>query len=180
MAGLIAARRPAAGFTMVEILVVLGVVALLMAIIFPVVFKMREKAKTTACLAHLRTLGVGLNGYLGDHNLTMPTLAPGRVEGGPPVDTIDTVLATYVDSDSVFRCPADLDVWRATGTSYFWNPALNGQSAAALNFLDLTEAPTRIPVLSDKEGWHDSGGPRVNILYADGRATTGLQLTAGR
>lgn len=163
-----------------EILVVLAIVAALLAILFPVVFKMQEKAKTTACLANLRSLGVALNGYLGDHNLTMPTLAPGRADDGPPVDTIDTVLASYADNDSAFRCPADPEIWRESGTSYFWNPALNGQSATALNFLGLTEAATRIPVLSDKEGWHDSGGPRVNILYADGHATTGLQLTTGQ
>ncbi len=180
MAGLSASPRSRAGFTLVEILVVLGIVVTLLAILFPVVFKMKEKAKTTACLANLRSLGISLNGYLGDHNLTMPTLAPGQVDGGPPVETIDTVLAPYAENAASFRCPADPQVWRETGTSYFWNPALNGQSATALNFLDLTEAATRIPVLSDKEGWHDSGGPRVNILYADGHATTGLQLSTGR
>lgn len=159
---------------------VLGIVVALLAIGFPVVFKMKEKAKTTACLANLRSLGIALNGYLGDHNLTMPTLAPGRAVDGPPVATIDTLLASYADNDSAFRCPADPAVWRDSGTSYFWNPALNGQSATALNFLDLTESATRIPVLSDKEGWHDGGGPRVNILYADGHATTGLRLSADR
>ncbi len=180
MAGLSARPRTRAGFSLVEILVVLAIVVALLAILFPVAFKMKEKAKTTACLANLRSLGIALNGYLGDHNLTMPTLAPGRVEGGPPVDTIDNLLASYAENSSAFRCPADAEVWRASGTSYFWNPALNGQSATALNFLDLTEAATRIPVLSDKEGWHDGGGPRVNILYADGRATTGLQLSTGQ
>lgn len=164
---------------MVELLVVLAVMAILAALIFSVVGKSMEKGRTAACLSNLRQLGVALNLYLGEHNLTMPTLAVGRPGAGGSVETIDTVLAGYVEGTGVFRCPSDPGIWRETGTSYFWNPTLNGQSATALDFLGITDSATRIPVLADKEGWHQGGGPEVNILYADGHVTNGLNLSAG-
>ncbi len=153
--------------------------ALLAALIVPSVAKIREKGRTAACLSNLRQLGVALNGYLGDHDLTMPTLLVGRPDEGVDAETIDTVLVDYAGSETVFRCPSDPGIWRETGTSYFWNPALNGQRSMALTFLNLTESGSRIPVLSDKEGWHQGGGPEVNILYADGHVTNGLNLSAG-
>ncbi len=171
--------RRRGGFSLVELLVVLAVMGILLALIVPVVGKVREKGRTAACLAKLRQLGVALNVYLGEHNLTMPTLAAGRPEEGVDGDTIDTALADYTESSAAFRCPSDERIWRETGSSYFWNPALNGQRATALDFLGLTDSAIRIPVLADKEGWHEGGGPEVNILYADGHVTNGLNLSAG-
>jgi prepilin-type N-terminal cleavage/methylation domain-containing protein/prepilin-type processing-associated H-X9-DG protein len=168
------------GFTLVELLVVIAIVALLAVLLFPAVNGLRERAQATKCLSNLRQLGVVLTTYLGDHDQTMPILAAGRKSESDDEQTIDVVLASYAGGDTAFRCPSDPGEWRKSGTSYFWNSALNGQRATALNFLGLTDAPTRIPVLSDKEGWHAGGkGPKVNILYADGHAGKGLNLTTG-
>ncbi len=163
---------------MVELLVVLAVVAMLAALIVPVVAKSMERGRTAACLGNLRQLGVALNVYLGEHNLTMPTLAVGRPGNGGRQETINTVLADYTDKAQIFQCPSDPGIWEETGTSYFWNPTLNGQRATALDFLGITDSAIRIPVLADKEGWHRGGGPEVNILYADGHVTNGLNLSA--
>jgi prepilin-type N-terminal cleavage/methylation domain-containing protein/prepilin-type processing-associated H-X9-DG protein len=168
------------GFTLVELLVVITVIALLVAIAVPVVSRLRGNGQSTKCLSNLRQLGVALNAYLADHDGTMPTLAAGRASSEQDAQTIDTVLLDYAGDRAVFRCPSDPAEWKRSGTSYYWDPALNGQRAAALNFLDLTQATTGIPVLSDKEGWHSSGGgPKVNILYADGHAGRGLELNVG-
>lgn len=169
------ARVPA--FTLIELLVVVGIIAVLLAIATPVVIGMRGRGEAAKCLGNLRQLGVALNGYLADHDQRMPSVAMGREAGDDDTGTIVEALAPYAGGAEAFRCPADKRLWRATGTSYFWNPALNGQRANALRFFDLTDAPSRIPVLSDKEGWHYGGGPKVNILYADGHATRGLNLS---
>ncbi|MGC1480575.1 MAG: prepilin-type N-terminal cleavage/methylation domain-containing protein [Chthoniobacterales bacterium] len=168
------------GVTLIELLVAVAIVAILAAIAVPGFSAMRARAESAECLSNLRQLGIALNGYLGENDLVMPTVAAARVSDGPAVATIDSVLLDYAGGEEVFRCPADPGVWRETGTSYFWNPTLSGQRATALSFLNLTEALTRIPVLSDKEGWHRGGGSKVNVLYADGHATSGLRLEVGK
>jgi prepilin-type processing-associated H-X9-DG protein len=119
-----------------------------------------------------------LNAYLSDHDMRMPSLAAARSSKSEEVPVIDTLLAEYVSDKRVFRCPADRTLAEQTGTSYFYNSALSGQAVAALNFLGVSDAPTRIPVLVDKEGWHKHSENRVNHLFADGHAGSEFRLFA--
>src|SRR2546423_716947 len=58
---------PLTAFTLVELLVVLGIITILIAIIIPVVGSVREQGRTTACLANLRQIGHGINMYGADN-----------------------------------------------------------------------------------------------------------------
>jgi prepilin-type N-terminal cleavage/methylation domain-containing protein/prepilin-type processing-associated H-X9-DG protein len=64
VAGHSVARR---GFTLVELLVVVGIIAVLISLLLPALNKAREASKTTVCVAHLQQIGVAMAMYVNDY-----------------------------------------------------------------------------------------------------------------
>ncbi len=164
------ARR--SGFTLIEILVVMAIIAVIAALSSAVWQRSQRVAKAAACMQNLRQIGAGLAQYLGDHDGAFPTLVLARDSKEQQVPTLDTELAAYVKEAHVFTCPDDQkNLGQITGTSYLWNPKLNGQKLAALTVQFVPESPlenpSRIMVIGDKEGWHPFLKNKLNVLYAD-------------
>src|SRR4051812_30809399 len=65
-------RRPRGGVTLVEMLVVLGIILVLMGILLPGVTAAKRQARRTACEARLRVIGQALQMYLGENDDTLP------------------------------------------------------------------------------------------------------------
>jgi prepilin-type processing-associated H-X9-DG protein len=80
---LAAARRRQFGgsqaFTLTELLVVIGVTAMLTAVLLSVSFTTTAGAFRAQCVSNLRQIGVGWNMYSSDHNAMMPCNWPGMV-----------------------------------------------------------------------------------------------------
>ena len=60
-------------FSLVELLVVLGILALFTGIVLPAVGTAREAAKRAQCLANLRQLAAAAHGYAADHDGAYPS-----------------------------------------------------------------------------------------------------------
>jgi prepilin-type N-terminal cleavage/methylation domain-containing protein len=56
-------RRGYSGFTLIELLVVIALIAILMALLVPVLGKVREAARRVVCLGHLRQIQVAWQTY---------------------------------------------------------------------------------------------------------------------
>lgn len=164
-----------AGFTLLELLVVIVIIAILAGLLVPAFRYAQQMSRAAACASNLRQIDVALNLYLAEHNAVMPpTMQASRASTSVNVPVIDDTLNQYAPDPRVFICPADnLGVGSSTGTSYYWNSALDGQSVASLHFLTIYTL-SNIPLLSDKQGFHPYVQNKVNMLYADGHATQDL------
>jgi prepilin-type N-terminal cleavage/methylation domain-containing protein/prepilin-type processing-associated H-X9-DG protein len=67
--------HPRSGFTLVELLAVIGIIGILAAILIPVVSSVRASAKSSQCQSNLRQLGIAMRLYAQDHKRKFPVFA---------------------------------------------------------------------------------------------------------
>ena len=113
-------RPRAAGFTLIDVLVSLAVVAVIIAITLPSIGLVRESARRVVCGSGMRQLGLGVTMYADDNRGFIPSSAfvTGNVEDG---DSLDTVVVRFDRSrlgGTVSGRPQEVAVWDGLGLAF--------------------------------------------------------------
>ena len=123
-----ARRSPRTGFTLVEMIIVVGIIAALLGLAFPAIRTFRMEAQNVACLSNLRQIGTILQSYM-NQNRDIPPMTdfiPTATDNGPR-GGLPWALRGYLATDNkCWCCPSDNDETGSlsTGTSYYYVPGL--------------------------------------------------------
>jgi hypothetical protein len=113
--------NPRGGFTVAELLVFSGVLAIVAVLLLPALKDAHETANRAACASNLRQIGLGMLAYSDDYSGNFPTCYSASLPGGSNCNACDglspargsmqfyqlLVKLGYVGSPNVFVCPSD-------------------------------------------------------------------------
>jgi len=168
-------------FTLIEILVVIGIIAILAGLLLAAMSKARASAGRARCAAQLHDIGQMLQMYFGENHNTlpklnmMPSLQP-PLNGYPSL--VQLLTPYHRGATGVFQCPADRitqpvqegpagfeTYFAREQSSYYWNEEV---SIYGSRMTDLKNG-NGVRLMQEYEPFHGRAGSNgsMNRLYAD-------------
>ena len=172
------------GFTLVELLVVIAVIALLAAIVLPVFAAACARARETACLSNMRQEGLAFSMYVQDYDGLYPygvdpadrdtsriwNAFPAFKAEIPTLPWVHVLLQPYVKSREIFHCPSDQGIviedftglelnclptcYQKYATSYLYRTEVAVRRMSEASF----QTPAQVNLYMDGSGiWHGAG-----------------------
>lgn len=159
-------RRIPRGFTLIEVLVVVAIIALLVAILIPSLSRARELARRTVCASRLHNLGFAIHGYSSANNgkiiqcavsnyraprapnvpatgpVIQTALTPRFANSTKPYEHVDWLLAAqkYTVVREIWECPNRLEQFTYEGTPTIAEQGYDAASLRAKGY-KVTETP---------------------------------------
>jgi prepilin-type N-terminal cleavage/methylation domain-containing protein/prepilin-type processing-associated H-X9-DG protein len=161
-------RRPGArrGFTLVELLVVIGIIALLIAILLPSLSKAREAGNRVKCASNIRQLIAGAFLHANDHP-RRPLLFPNATGDN---DSLCHIIPKYIASPQVAICPSTSNAVRP---KVFYPNSMQEYGDLVLNDLhQVAKGPGQSSGHSyEVFAWYDG-----HVLFPDGHSFDGTMV----
>ena len=191
------------GFTLVELLTVIAIIAILASLLFPVFARAKAAAKKTQCISNLRQIGDSISLYMSDYDGIFPhaldasdkydsqiwSQFPDYQAQIPTMPFLQDVLQPYLKSKELFHCPSDTGT--TTLDSHFPDSFVSSPSMfqtygssyffrTEISFRAFSDSSFQLPsdtnVLFDAAGhWHGDG----RGLRADDDTDTVVDLLRG-
>ena len=155
------------GFTLIELMLVISIIAILAGMLLPVIVKAREQSRRVSCMSNLRQIGVACHIYASDWAERLP-----NPPGATTLTVADMLVSNgYMESGSIFRCPSSSDKmllqppFATTNVSYFYVPAMTE-----------SEANQDSPMWADQwtaganrwQTWDNHGADGGNVVFVYG------------
>ncbi len=177
----------AAGFTLMELLVVISIIAILVGILLPVLSAARARASKVACMANLRQVGIGIQSYVAanrDHYPRARYMPPPFLSADPD-PPLNTLLDFHLLDGSqgrareVYKCPSDSQAFALSGMSYMYQTGQGGDTLPEFFLVKYFNWPaSKIVISRDFDGGTfdiETGQLTINafhisrnLLFADG------------
>lgn len=178
-------------FTLIELLVVIAIIAILAALLFPVLSGARERAKRTGCVNNLRQISTAVLMYAHDNSDTLPRLANPNSYQGATCYFYRELIKGYLGmsgpprpGDELFICPSEkpgplgenlpsVD-YGLDYSDYYFNTWLVGKKFTPVKQPGLTALVTEFPAVVGYS-WHQ---PQFSYVLVNNQPNTYPSLHA--
>lgn len=162
-------------FSLIELLVVIGIIGILASLLMPAFSRAKGKAYDVKCISNLRQIGIALSIYADENQGKLPYA---EREPTKPIDPthvlpriVDVLSNNVAGTKVIFQCPRDRFGWfQKEGSSYEWNYQANGQPIVlpgVISGIQMTAVKARL--MYDYENFHPgSTNGTKNVLHGDG------------